>query len=470
MPVSNTHLEYDAALPRVRLVRDFAKGDFAVKAGGTMYLPQFVPADDDRYAQYLARAYVLGFTGRTKESMVGMIFRKPAELVAPEQFTPIAENIDGAGQSLEQLAKEAAGELMEAGRYALLVDYPQAAEGIDRETETALGLRPVVLSYPFESLINWRFETINGITKLVLAVLAEEKGAEKDEFDHTTTTVYRVLRLRDGIYTQQLYDNAGDSITDEYAPRMAGGVPFDHIPLHIAGSQNNKPPVDIAPLYQLAIINRAHYQTTADHRENLFIHGQLTLGINSKMSWQEFEQANPNGVQVGARRGHFLGEGGSFTSVTAPESSALRIALQDLEQQAVAIGAQLIQRGGQAETAEAARINAGAEASSLDTLTNNLSEAIEAALEDVARFIGIDPAGIEYTLNTSFWESQLDAQSLQAVMAARMQGLFSATDAIHMIKSGRIQFAPDRTAEQILEEVAGELLAAPETDPAELGI
>ena len=468
MPVTTIHPEYLEALPRVQLVRDFAQGDFAVKGKTTDYLPPFVPAtlnNNQRYAQYLLRAYVLGLTGRTKESLVGMIFRKPAEHVIPPVMQPLIENIDGAGQSIEQLAKMVVGELLEAGRYALLVDYPAAPDGIDSETEARLGLRPVVSGYAFEALINWRHEVINGARKLVLAVLKEEKDAAEDEFGHETETVYRVLRLRDGVYTQQMYDADDKPITDEYAPRMSGGASFDHIPLHIIGSQNNLPDVDVAPLYQLAVLNRAHYQTTADHRENLFIHGQLTLGVSSELTWEEFAAANPDGVQVGARTGHFLGKGGTFSSVTAPESSSLRVALQDLEAQAVSIGAQLITRGGQAETAEAARLNAGAEASALDTLTNNCSEGIEAALEDVARFIGADPDAIEYTLNTSFWEAQLDSQSLLAVMAAKQQGLIATSDALTMIRQGRIQLAPDRSNEIIMEELANEYF---EDEPIEL--
>lgn len=454
MPVTTKHPDYDNALYRVRLVRDFAKGDFAVKARRSAYLPEFSPPDDERYDQYIDRAYVLALTGRTKESLVGMIFRKTPEYEVPDSMVPLMENIDGAGQSVEQLAKQAAGDLMETGRYAFLVDYPSVEDGTDSETERRLGARPVVASYPFESLINWRHDTVSGVRKLTLAVLVEEHDSDDDEFGHETVPVYRVLRLREGSYTQQLYDEKGEPLTDEYTPRMAGGAAFDHIPLHIIGSQNNLPDVDVAPLYHLAIINRAHYQTTADHRENLFIHGQITLGISSKQTWEEFQQANPDGVKVGARTGHFLGEGGSFTSVTAPESSSLRIALQDLEAQAVSIGAQLITRGGQAETAEAARINAGAEASALDTLTNNLSEGVEAALEDVARFMGENPDSVTYTLNTSFWESQLDAQSLQAVIAARQQGMIAGEDALTMIRQGRIQLAPDRDNQKILDDVA----------------
>jgi hypothetical protein len=235
---------------------------------------------------------------------------------------------------------------------------------------------------------------------------------------------------------------------------MAGGGMFDYIPLHIIGAENNRPDVDTSPLYDLAVLNIAHYQTTADHRENLFIHGQLTMGITTDMPYEQFKAANPNGVRVGARTGLFLGQSGTFHSVTVPESSSLRTGLQDLEDQMVMLGARIIQRGGQAETAESARINASAEASVLDNVVGNLSEAIEAALEDCARFMGIDPDGVEYKLNRQFWESGLSANDLTSVVGARQAGLIGPTDALHMIRSGRIELMAERDDETILQEVA----------------
>lgn len=453
--VSTQHPEYGLMLPVVRTTRDASAGDQAIKRRTTTYLPEFVPADEERYTQYLKRAYFMGVTGRTKKSLIGMIFRKAPTHEIPLQLEALLEDIDGAGQSLEQVAKDAAGNLMEAGRHILIVDYPQAEDGMDAETEAAMGLRPTIASYPTESLINWRFEGVKGKQQLTLAVLREEvEKDENDEFSHDTETRYRVLRLRDDGYTQQVFDDGGTAITDEYYPRMAGGAVFDHIPLHIIGAEDNLPGVDIPPLYDMAVVNIAHYQTTADHRENLFIHGQLTLGITSDMSWQEFQEANPDGVKVGARTGHYLGSNGAFTSVTAPESSSLRVALSDLEQQMVMIGARLVQRGGQAETAEAARINASAEASTLDTLVNNLSEGIEAALEDMARFMGLDPDGVFYRLNDNFWESSLSSQDLMAVTAARQAGIFDEREALHMLRSGSIRLNADRTDDEILQGVA----------------
>lgn len=457
--VSNIHPEYAAYRTTWKLTRDAAAGQVAIKAGGKDYLPGFVPDNEERYKQYMLRAFYMNVTGRTKNSMVGMIFRKPPQYKLPSQIEALLENIDGAGQSLEQLAKEAANNVLEAGRHVFLVDYPQATPGMSREEESRLGLRPTIASYPAESLINWRFEGVKGKQVLTLAVLLESvEKPESDEFSHDYEKKYRVLRLRDGVYTQQMYDDNGQPEGEEYMPLMAGGAPFDHIPLHIAGAEDNKPSVDMPPLYDVAIVNIAHYQTTADHRENLFIHGQVTLGISSELGWQEFKDANPDGVTVGARTGHFLGKGGAFHTATAPESNSLRGALTDLEAQMVSLGARLVQSGGQAETAEAARINASAEASVLDVMTNNLSEALEASLEDVARFMGIDQAGVEYRLNTDFWETGLDPAALGAVIQARQQGIIGPIDALHMIRTGRIQLREDRTDEQIQEDVAGTLV------------
>lgn len=472
MAVNTQHPEYALARDVWLTTRAASAGQEAVKRGRTKYLPGFVPEDEDRYNQYIKRAYFMGVTGRTKDSLIGMIFRKPPTYDLPSQLEAILDNIDGAGQSLEQVSKEASGNILEAGRHVFLVDYPLAPDGMDSETERRMGLQPTIASYPAESLINWRFEGVEGKQKLTLAVLAEYVQVdEADEFSHETEAVYRVLRLREGVYTQQVYGEGGQPITEEYSPRMAGGATFDHIPLHIAGSQNNKPDVDMPPLYDLAILNIAHYQTTADHRENLFIHGQVTLGITSDMSWEQFQEANPNGVSVGARKGHFLGSTGSFQTATAPESSSLRVALQDLESEMTMIGARLIQRGGQAETAEAARINASAESSTLDTMTNNLSEALEAALEDVALFLGAPADGIEYQLNTDFWEAGLSSQDLAAVVQARQTGVIANTDALHMIRRGRIELREERTDEEIQQEVADNFLnEEPPTDGLSLSM
>ena len=84
--VATQHPEYQRMLPVVRATRDASAGERAIKYGRysaegvslehtKTYLPDFVPSDDERYKQYLKRAYFMGVTGRTKKALIGMIFR-----------------------------------------------------------------------------------------------------------------------------------------------------------------------------------------------------------------------------------------------------------------------------------------------------------------------------------------------------------------------------------------------------------
>jgi hypothetical protein len=463
MPVQTTiHPEYAEMLPVVTAVRDACGGDPTIKYKRELYLPADFAKDPatkeytDHYFGYLNRAYFLGVTGRTKEAMIGMVFRKPPTMTLPAQLEAFAEDIDGAGQSLVQISKEMVGELLEGGKYYLLVDYSRTEEGTDSETEARLGLRPTIAAYRFENLINWHFQGRKGRQVLTRAVLKELVDAEDtDEFSHLQEVRYRVLRLTDGVYTQQLYDQYGTPDGyGEYIPRMAGGQPFDHIPLHVAGAKTNLPGVDMPPLYDVARANIAHYQTTANVMESGYIGTQPMLHVDvGETDISEWKEHNPGPISFGNRHG-ITTKGGKLEVVQASATDYNREVKRDIESEMVALGAQLVQRGGQAETAEAARLNASAESSVLDVVVGNASEAMEGALEDFALFLGANPDEVLYKLNDSYWESGLTAQDLQAVTAARQLGTFGDKDVLYMIRQGRIQLDPTRDDDEILEDAA----------------
>jgi hypothetical protein len=429
----------------------WAKTRAASKGGPAVYdgnfLRRFNPEDKERQEQYKKGAYYMNITGRTQEALLGAIFRHDPETDVPALLEYVMENADGAGQSLAQVGKEICSDVMETGRYGILADYPEAPENLTIEQVRVLDLRPYMCLYPAESIIKLKVKTILGKSVLSLVVLKEPISVEQDEFNERVTHQFRVLRLRDGVFTVQVYDDEENPVTEQYAP-LRGTETWDRIPFHIIGAMNNLPAPDMPPLYPLAELNIAHYQTTADHRENLFMHGQLTLGISSNLSPAAFAEANPSGVIVGARAGHFLGPNGKFTTATAPESSSLRVALQDLREEMASIGAKLVSKGGQAETAETARINAASELSVLDMLVGNVSEAMEAALEDMAIYQGADPEQVEFRLNTDFFEDGIDPQQVMADIALYDRGLVAKQDVRRNLRqAGRLD--PARTDEEI---------------------
>lgn len=439
MPITSVHQEYQSRLARWKRNRAAVIGQDAIKDGATAYLPDdnassTDPADRDRYDRFLDRATWMPVTGYTRDGLVGAVFRKPATVEMPDAMQYLMEDCDGAGRSLEQFGKAVVGELLTVGRGGILAEYPAADEGLSAEQVTALGLRPKMTYYATEAIDHWRYTFEGGKLRLTMVKLQEVEEVAKDEFTVEVEQRFRVLRLNsDGVYEQVLYDEYEKEV-ERIIPRQANGSPWLHIPFHFAGAEVNEPAPGEALLSGIVDLNIKHYQLDADYSKNLHIHSGGLLVVSSKLSTDEWVEANPQGVTVGADKGLFLGEGGSATILQLSAADATAQAMKDIEQRMVAVGARLIQSGGQNETAEAARIQASTEASALSNLVGNASEAIEAALEDCARFEGVYPDQVFFALNQDFWDQTLTAQDIMAVIQLGDRGIIAKSDQRHLLR------------------------------------
>lgn len=459
MPITSTHAEYSANTERWRRNRAACAGQDEVKQETTLFLPDDSATDlsaeaRNRYLRYLMRAVWLPVSSYTKQGLLGMVFRAPPKTDLPSQLEYMLENADGSGLSLEQCAKIYTGEAIEVGRCGILAEYPESEPGLSAEQVAARNLQARLTTYRAESIDNWKFELIGGILKLTMVKLCELTEIEKDEFLYENQTRYRVLRLRDGVYTQAVYDDSGDVITEEFAPTDFSGSTFDHIPFHFIGSETNRPDVDKAVISGIVDLNTAHFQVTADHAKNLHIHSGGTLALTSDMSNEQWKEANPNGITVGADQGIFLGATGSATLIQLEATSASDTRLKALEDQMLAVGAHLITPSVQ-ETAEAARIDASSKASALLTATDNVSEAVEAALEDAARFMGGDPAAVEFELNREFFPRGVDSTAVMASIQLLDRGVIALADVRDSLRgtpylnAGRTDDELDSEAEEV---------------------
>ena len=78
------------------------------------------------------------------------------------------QNVDGRGNSLRTLAKKVCTEAMISPRSGVLVARPSTPEGSSIADVEAQNLRPKLLSYRFEDIINWDYDVINNEEKLSL--------------------------------------------------------------------------------------------------------------------------------------------------------------------------------------------------------------------------------------------------------------------------------------------------------------
>lgn len=457
MPVTSVHQQYANQCERWRKNRAAASGQDAVKRETVMFLPDDSAADRSpeargRYDRYLMRATWMPVTSYTVSGLSGMVFRIPAEVELPSQLEYIESNADGAGLSLDQLAKLCLDEVLTVGRQVLLSEYPQAESGLSAEEVARRNLQARITTYAAEAADHWKFELVGGVMKLTMVKLCELTEIEQDEFTVDTEKRYRVLRLRNGQYTQTVYNDKDEVVTPEFAPVDFGGNPFDHIPIQIIGAENNRPDVDEAPISGIVDLNTAHYQVTADQAKCLHIHSGGTLVIASTMSNEQWKEANPNGIVVGADQGIFLGDQGSATLLQLEATSASGEKLKSLEDQMLAVGANMITPSVQ-ETAEAARIDASTRSSALLSATNNVSAGVLAALKDCALFMGGDPSRVKYQLNQQFYPDNVDAQTIMAMIQLLDRQVVAVQDVRTKLRGGGL-IAQNRTDEEIDGEVS----------------
>ena len=414
MTVELRNPEYEKFIQEWQSIQDCCDGQRAIKEKNIRYLRPMegVSSIDNRYRNYLHRAVFVNFTGKTREGLTGAIFRNSPDFELPSQTEYLEKNADGAGESLVSLAKDVTGEVIAKGRHALLVDYPQVTQGLSLEELNELSPKATINRYTCENFINWRVEVINGQKLLTLAVLQETYDMNDDEFEYEEGKQYRVLRLRNGVYTQQLYQEL-DPITEEYIPRKSDGEPFDFIPLFIIGSENNDTTVDIPPLGDIANINLAHYRNSADLEENCFVHGQLTLGVSSSMSLAQFQEAKPEGIMVGSMAGHFLGESGGFSFVQASENQLADKLMERKEDQMRKLGARMI---------------------SLTATKPATQSLIEAAGEWCGMFMGATNMP-KFALSTKFFDEVADPQMLMAAMQLNEAGILAKSDMQNLARS-----------------------------------
>lgn len=454
MPASDQHNDYDTYLPQWTMTRDCVEGSAAIKAKKTKYLPKPNPDDistenDLRFKDYLERANFVGFTSSTLDGMLGMVFRKKTELELQAAIQYIEENTDGGSLTFDQMARAVIGDVMQTGRFGLLADYPQADEGLSVASVRALGLRANILPYNTEAIINWRTEVVGSIKRLSLVVLKEKKSiVSEDGFSVDEEDQYRVLKLVDNAYVQEIY-NKNSELVSMNEPRKADGSKWNEIPFVFVGAKNNDEMVDKAPLYDISAVNIAHYRNSADYEESCYMVGQPTpYAAGLTQSWVDTNMKE--GVLLGSRRFIALPENGSAGLLQAAPNQMPERGMELKEQQMIKLGARLIQDAGGVETAEAAKIRFAGQNSKLGTVVGNVEAAFIQCFDWVMMFMAGEGENL-LEINKDFYDKSIEPQMVIAQIQLLDRAVIAKADLQDNLRSSGM-ISQDRTNEQIDDE------------------
>jgi hypothetical protein len=460
--VTSQHADYKVALPRWTKVGDAASGEDAVKGKGADYLPQ--PNAQDRSAEnsarwtaYIARAVYYNATGRTLNGLLGLAFDEDPVVTVPPAIDAVQTDASGSGVTLFQHAQATLAEVLKTGRAGLLVDYPPTPAPISKADEARGDVRPTLSFYAASAVINWRTTQRAGKTILSLVVLSEEHE-EEDGFATKCVPQYRVLRL-DGVYAVEIWRKVRDAtnveqwaIVDQYTPLRGDGRPWDMLPFQFIGAQNNDWTVDDAPLYDIAVLNIAHYRNSADYEDSVYTVGQPQVWM-SGLDTEWVKMLETKGVYFGSRSILPLPVGGAAGIMQAEPNTLAKEAMGGKETQMAALGARLLQAlPTSVKTATQQRSEDTVAHSVLSLCCENVSAGYRIALTWYALFANAGDTGIEFTISTEFSQNAIDAPMLTALVQAVQAGQLPLSAFWERLRTVGL-IPADQTDEDIQEEI-----------------
>lgn len=450
MPVDTRHDEYEKYIDKWRRARDAVAGEDAVHEGKTEYLPMLSKQEPEEYRAMLKRSPYFNASGRTLDALVGMVFRKAPIVQATNSLkATVLKDVDLRGTHADSLAERILREELTVYRCGILVEYPRVenVQGLTQAQVQALNLRPYTSFYKTESIVNWREARVNNVMQPVLIVLHEKYTVSDDGYKQVNADQYRVLKLQDGAYSQEIYRqsaaNSDYELVDVIVP-LLNNRPLNFIPFYAFGSEENELCIKDAMLLDLFNLNLAHYRVSSDYENGchytglpmLLIAG-ITLDENEKImvgSQSAIVSDNPDAH-------------GEYIEFQGQGLGALEKNLDRKEAQMAAIGARMLapeKRG--VESAEAMSIKHSGEESVLAGIANMISKQLSAMFTFMSVWSG-NAQEVTYKLNTDFMPVAMTPQKLTALTQALQSGSISQETYFYNLKQGEI-IAEGRTFEE----------------------
>lgn len=476
-PCEFVRAEVQRRLIQWRDIRAVLEGEDEVKKLREHVLPRPNAADESkencaRFESYLARAVLYNVTSRTLRGMVGFVFKKPPVVKLPAALSVLEKNVDGAGVTLLEQSKTALARALSYGRTGLLVDYPRTGGNVVSVAEMERGnIRPTIVLYEPEQIINWRHRVVGSTSVLELLVLKEHNvDIAVNEFETRTQCQYRVLTLTPAGVQVQIFKpnpNYGKTLkksdkantTDEYIEDtglrsiMLGkdGKPIEKIPFIFIGSENNDSNVDVPPLLDLVRLNLAHFRNSADYEEACFLVGQPTPYVTGlTQTW--VDEVLKGTMNLGSRAVIPIPAGGTAGLLQAAPNMLPKEAMELKEKQMVSLGARLVEQRTVRQTATESILNHTSETSTLTSAANSVFLAYQQALEFCALFVDGGKGEIQFELGEELSHEVLEPQAVLALVALWQSGLQTDEEARETLMSAGLAW--DKTFKPVDKKAA----------------
>lgn len=380
-------------------------GVFTMRAAGKTYLPRNQMETEEDWAVRLQRAYLFNAYKRSIQQASGRVFQEDMVTKGyPVEIGVFQQDVDSQGRDITQFTKSVFMDALNRGISYILVEFPRVAEQpLTLADSLASGERPYWLHIQATQVLAVHSTQIGG-TERVTHFRFFENVTEVSEDGLDETIIEQVKAFHQASvdapvhFTIWRHTEKGWTVYDTGTLLGMPSIPVVPVYTNRIGFYLGSP-----PLMDLAEVNIAHWQSTAEQRNILhfarvpFLHVKgIKPGIDTETGEVQQMEIKVNGVLTAGDDAHWVETSGAGLA-------AGRADLVDLEQKMEQLGLTLTSPRSGNTTATENSINAAETNSLLKDMALSLADSLEYALYFTAFYLNTDPnVNGKVTISTKF--------------------------------------------------------------------
>lgn len=292
---------------RWELCHDLLGGTLQMRAAGQKWLPKEPKEEWQKYLIRLSRAVLYNGYKNAIKRIVGKPFSR--EIVVkgelPDQLKPMLRDVDLQGSTLTQFARKLMKDAAVHGKTHFIVEYPETGGNQTLAAEREGRIRPFFCHLPAENVIAWRKAVDPETGEEYPTMVRVRDVVQRDIGEFATERVARVRVYEPGRYrTYECDSKSREYVLVKDVTVMARGQVMTRIPIVTVYFEKEGFFEASPPLEDLAWVNLAHWQSTADQR-NALRFARIGILLAKGFAPEEVEKGieiSPNMAQMSASK------------------------------------------------------------------------------------------------------------------------------------------------------------------------
>ena len=395
--VATPSIIYDEMDKKWRFVEDLRGGTETMRKGRQKYLPKEVRESQEAYEIRLQRTFLHNLYWRTIVSITGLAFTSPAVVTGvPKELEYLEKNFTGDGRSVTEVAHDMVRDSIHYGMSHAMMDFPSVnTEAMSRREFLDSGFRPYCTYINPRNLIGFRTSEEPGLDVLQQVRIIESKIVPSDINEWSDKEVWFVRVIHPNFSELHRYDpEFQEQGVYELYDTVENTLGF--IPLVTAYGNKDSFMQASPALYDLAMMNLRHYQSSSD--QNNILHIARVPFLFAK----GFDEGELENAEIGSQR--IIVTSNEDADIKHVEHTGQAIGsgekdLESIEQRMAALGADLlVSKGVGRMTATARRLDQNESMSVLQMALRSTEQAIEHIYQIAGDWLGVDASDVHVSI------------------------------------------------------------------------